>query len=186
MTTFATDARTVGGEIAAVLGRVDPAAVRELTEALLAARAVHVAGVGREGLASRAFAMRLVHAGLTAHWVWEDTTPAIGEGDLMVVISGSGEIGHLHHVAARARAHGATLAVVTANPAGRTPREADLVLVVPGAAYGAGADVVPSIQPMGSLFEQCALITFDLVLLELVRATGQQLADLALRHRNVE
>lgn len=186
MSTFATHARAVAAELAEVLPRIDPAQVDALVGALVSARSVHVLGVGREGLAARAFTMRLMHAGLDAHWIWDDTTPAIGPGDLLVAVSGSGRIGHIDYVTAQARAQGARVAVVTANPAGITAAAAELVLVVPGAAYGAGSDVVPSIQPMGSLFEQAVLVTFDLVLLEVVHVTGQQLADLAHRHRNVE
>jgi 6-phospho-3-hexuloisomerase len=104
----------------------------------------------------------------------------------VLAISGSGEIGHVDHVVRRARENGARLVVVTAQPSGVTAARADLVVRVPAAAYGASDDAVPSIQPMGSLFEQVALITFDLVLLELVARRGDDLAALANRHRNVE
>jgi 6-phospho-3-hexuloisomerase len=183
---FAERSRTVLDEIGAVLARVDPAQVTALVDELVGARRVLVAGVGREGLAARGLAMRLMHAGADSHWVWEDTAPAVGPGDLGLVISGSGEIGHLDHVARRVREAGARLAVVTAQPTGCTAERADVVLHLPAAAYHASGDVVASIQPMGSLFEQAALITFDLVLLELVDRRGLDLAELASSHRNVE
>ena len=41
-------------------------------------------GVGREGMETRAFAMRLMHMGKEVHWIWDDTTPHIGEGDLLI------------------------------------------------------------------------------------------------------
>jgi 6-phospho-3-hexuloisomerase len=186
MTRFADNAATVAGEIARVLPRVDEAQVSALVVALTAARSVHVIGVGREGLAARAFTMRLAHAGLQSHWVWDDTTPAIGAGDVLVAVSGSGSIGHIDYVAGQAARHGATVSVVTANPAGTTAARADLLLVVPGAAYGAPDDVVPSVQPMGSLFEQSLLVTFDLVVLEVVATLGLSYPDLSSRHRNVE
>jgi 6-phospho-3-hexuloisomerase len=183
---FAERAQAVCTEIGAALARVDPAQVDALVVELLAAGEVVLAGVGREGLAGRALAMRLVHAGLRAHWVWDDTTPAVGPGDLVLVVSGSGAIGHLDHVAQRALAAGARLAVVTAEPTGRTATRADVVLWLPAAAYGASGDVVPSVQPMGSLFEQVALVTFDLLVSDLAERQGLGPDALASRHRNVE
>lgn len=183
---FRQRAADVAAEIGAVLDRVDAGQVTAVVNEVTAARRVHIIGVGREGLASRAFAMRLMHAGIDARWEWDDTTPAIGPGDVLIAVSGSGEIGHIDYVATRAVSHRARLVVVTANPQGVTAQRADVVLVVPGAAYGAGDDVVASIQPMGSLFEQCLLATFDLILLEVVATLGIRLGDLAYRHRNVE
>jgi 6-phospho-3-hexuloisomerase len=186
VTGFVERARTVAGEIAAVLERVRPEEVAALIDALLAARSVTVVGVGREGLVARALTMRLMHAGIDAHWVWDDTTPAIGPADLLLAVSGSGEIGHVDHVARRAQEHGARLAVVTADRAGRTSSRADVVLAIPAVAFGSAADAVASVQPMGTLFEQVALVTFDLLVLELVDRQGIGLDDLARRHRNLE
>jgi 6-phospho-3-hexuloisomerase len=183
---FPDRARTVTAEIGEALQRVDPGQLDTLVDELLGAGTVLAAGVGREGLALRSFAMRLGHAGVPTSWVWDDTAPAIGPGDLALVISGSGAIGHLDHVAQRALAAGARLAVVTAEPSGTTATRAHTVLRLPAAAYGAAGDVVPSVQPMGSLFEQVAWVTFDLALLELVDRQGQSLDALASRHRNVE
>jgi len=183
---LAANARRVLDELTATVERVDTAEAESLVSALSAARSVHVIGVGREGLSARAFTMRLMHAGLDAHWVWDDTTPAIGPGDLLLAVSGSGAIGHIDYVARRAQEQGARLAVVTASANGPTVEAADLVLRVPGSAYRAGDDVVASIQPMGSLFEQALLVVFDLLLLDLVALRGLGLDELSPRHRNVE
>lgn len=49
--------------------------------------------LGKE-MATRAFAMRLMHMGKEIHWIWDDTTPSIGEGDLLIATLGDGRIGH--------------------------------------------------------------------------------------------
>ncbi len=54
-------------------------------------------GVGREGIAGRSFAMRLMRLGKEVHWIWDDTTPGM-VGDLFIAINGSGKIGHIHYV----------------------------------------------------------------------------------------
>ena len=102
-------------ELGRSLGAVGPAA-DALADAVLGARRVYVAGAGRSGLMLRAFAMRLMHLGLTSYVVGESVTPAIGAGDLLLIGSGSGETESLCCMARRCRALGAQLAVVTANP----------------------------------------------------------------------
>ncbi len=173
-------------ELSQVIGRISSREVVDLRKAIVSAQRVVVIGVGREGLAARAFTMRLGHLGIDAHWVWDDTTPPVGEGDLMVAVSGSGAIGHIDYVTGRAQTAGARLAVVTADPQGVTARKADLVLAVPAAAFLSSSDMVPSIQPMGSLFEQSVWLTFDCIILELEQCLGLSHADLVARHRNVE
>jgi 6-phospho-3-hexuloisomerase len=57
---------------------------------------------------------------------------------------------------------------------------------VPASVYRGTGDLVPSIQPMGSLFEQATGLVLDLLVLEVVARKGRALADLAARHRNFE
>src|SRR5699024_5260193 len=61
-------------ELHDALERIDSDEVRAVVDAIVRARGIHVIGVGREGLMARAFTMRLMHAGRSAHWVWDDTT----------------------------------------------------------------------------------------------------------------
>ena len=86
----ANDLETVLDELAETMRAVDPGGLRALEERLGAARRVFVAGAGRSGLVVRAFAMRLMHLGLDGHMVGDMTTPALGEGDLLVVSAGPG------------------------------------------------------------------------------------------------
>src|SRR5262245_55020453 len=67
-------------ELGRVAERLDPSQIAAFIEAVVRARRVFLIGAGREGLSTRAFAMRLTHLGLQAHWVWDDTTPAIAPG----------------------------------------------------------------------------------------------------------
>src|SRR5690606_4733111 len=61
-----------------------------LVEALRPGRRIYLSGFGRSGLVARAFAMRLMHLGLDAAVVGETATPAIRTGDLLIVLSSSG------------------------------------------------------------------------------------------------
>ena len=73
-----------------------------LLEELCAARRIFVTGAGREGIAARSFAMRLMHLGKEVHWLWDDTTPGMHAGDLFLAVNGSGRIGHIDYLLDRA------------------------------------------------------------------------------------
>ena len=81
---------TVLGELAATLERVDEAQFETVAEVLTKAERVFMLGVGREGLALRGFAMRLMHTGTTVHWGWDDTTPNVTADDVFLMVNGGG------------------------------------------------------------------------------------------------
>ncbi len=178
--------QTILGELSQAFERIDVAQIDRLMDAIINAKRLFLIGVGREGLSTRAFAMRLMHLGKEVHWIWDDTTPSLGTGDLLIVTSGSGEIGHLHYVAEQAKLAGATLAVVTGTPDRKTPQMADTVLWVPASVFHGKDNVVPSIQLMGNLFEQSLLILFDIIVMMLVDKMGVNKEEMVNRHRNVE
>ncbi|MDR1546358.1 MAG: 6-phospho-3-hexuloisomerase [Deltaproteobacteria bacterium] len=180
--------RAVLAEHQAVFDKLDRVAFRAFVELLKKSDRVFAVGVGREGLATRSLAMRLTHLGKESHWIWDDTTPGLQPGDLLVATLGDGQIGHLDYVCRRAKEAGAFLCVVTGSPSGRTARElADQTLFLPASVYRGVDEVVPSIQPMGNLFEQCLFILFDLVVMTIVAETpGLSFEQMAARHRNVE
>lgn len=173
-------------ELSQVAPRLDRDQIAAFMQAIVGAKRVFLIGAGREGLATRAFAMRLTHLGKETHWIWDDTTPAIGAGDLLIATSGSGAIGHIDYVFDQAVAAGASTAVVTGDPTGATARKARTLLWLPAAVYKGKAEVVPSSQPMGNLFEQALFILFDQIAISLVEKLGTTPAAMSARHRNVE
>jgi len=179
-------ADTIVKELEKVFQRVDLTEVDDFIDEILKAKKVILIGVGREGLSTKAFAMRLMHLGIESHFIWDETTPSIGEGDLLIATSGCGEIGHIHYVVEKAKEWGARVAVVTGDPVKKTPQNADTVLFLPAAVYLGTADVVPSIQPMGNLFEQSLLILFDMIVMDLKERLGISKEEMEAQHRNLE
>ncbi|NLC26926.1 MAG: SIS domain-containing protein, partial [Fastidiosipila sp.] len=169
-----------------VCEKLDEDSMHEFIETIKKYDRVFTAGVGREGLMTRAFAMRLMHTGREVHWIWDDTTPSIMPGDLLIATLGDGEIGHLDYVCRRAKEVGAYVLVITGSPSGITAVEvADQVLFIPAAVYRGKDKVVPSIQPMGNLFEQSLLLLADVTIMTLVDETpGLNLEEMGARHRN--
>ena len=91
------------GEYRQVFERVDQDNMRAFIDEVKAHDRIFLIGVGREGMATRAFAMRLMHMGIEIHWIWDDTTPSIGEGDLLIATLGDGRIGHINYIFERAK-----------------------------------------------------------------------------------
>ena len=171
-----------------VFERVDQAGWRDFAEEIKKHDRIFLIGVGREGMATRAFAMRLMHMGKEIHWIWDDTTPAITKGDLLIATLGDGRIGHINYVCERAKEAGAMLYVVTGSPSGETAKNlADKIFFVPAAVYRGTDDVVPSFQPMGNLFEQCLFILFDMLIMTIVEESPElSFEKMSKRHRNIE
>lgn len=174
-------------EYDAVFDRLDEKSVEDFIELVKSHNRLFFIGVGREGMATKAFAMRTMHMGKEVHWIWDDTTPSIGEGDLLIATNGSGSIGHIKYVCERAKAAGAMVAVITGSPSGDAVKIADFVLFIPACVYLGKDDVVPSIQPMGNLFEQCLLIICDLMVMKIVDEDPDlSFEKMSKNHRNVE
>lgn len=177
-------------EIMNELGRSTPLLDAKEAEALVAlvheADKVFVAGAGRSGLMGRAFAMRLMHAGKEVYVVGETVTPGIGEGDVLVLGSGSGETRSLVAVAEKAKSAGAKVAAVTLAPESMLGRLADLAVKLPGAPKSRSDEGSPTIQPMASLFEQTLLLFYDSVILRLMELTGQTSSRMFGKHANLE
>ena len=177
--------------ILADLGRtlrlVEHEQVAALQAELLAARRVFIAGRGRTGLQMRAFAMRLMHLGLHAHVVDDVTTPAIGEGDLLLIGSSSGRTGSLLRYVEVVGETGARLALMTGNLESPLAAAADAIVHIPAANFKAGPKRgQSSVLVMGSLFEHCLGLLCDLLIIRLKAELGAHESEMNRRHANLE
>jgi len=172
----------------AVFSQLDTDAVDAFAKCVATHKRIFLIGVGREGMMTRAFAMRLMHMGKEIHWIWDDTTPSIGEGDVLIATIGGGSIGHINYVCEQAKSHGAKVVIITGSPSNKVVQTlADLILFIPAAVYLGTDPVVPSIQPMGNLFEQSLLMTLDLIIMKIVDENDEiSFKKMEERHRNVE
>ena len=179
---------TILSEHRKVYEKLDIDSLNRFMETIKEYNRIFMIGVGREGMATRAFAMRLMHMGKEVHWIWDDTTPNIQKGDLVIATLGDGQIGHINYICEKAKEAGGYIYVVTGSPSGKTAATlADGVFFVPAAVYRGTDDVVVSTQPMGNLFEQCLLITFDMLVMLLVDSTQEiTFEKMSHKHRNVE
>lgn len=178
---------TIIKEHQAVFDAQDMDELLDFIGAIMEAGRVFVVGAGREGIAARSFAMRIMHLGKEAYWLWDDTTPGMREGGLFLAVDGSGSIGHIDYLIGQALHTGAKVGVITGAPKEPIPQSADYVLFVPAAVYkGRDSRVVKSEQPMGNLFEQHLFLLFDIMVMLLREEMGLSYEQMESRHRNIE
>jgi len=179
--------QTILEEHRAVFEKQDICELTEFVKKIENADRIFLMGVGREGISTRGFAMRLMHLGKESHWIWDDTTPGMHKGDLFIATNGSGKIGHITYVVEQAKKAGADVVVVTGDPGNKCPALADSVLFVPAAVFnGTDKRAVPSVQPMGNLFEQHLYMLFDIIVMILEEDMNVSHAEMEKRHRNIE
>jgi 6-phospho-3-hexuloisomerase len=160
-------------------------ALDDAAAALRDARRVFVLGAGRSGLALKMTAMRLMHLGLEVHVVGDVTTPAIADGDALLVASGSGTTAGILRSANTAAEAGAQIVCLTTD--GESPL-ADLaaVTVVVPAAQKQDHGGTRSAQYSGGLFEQAVVFVGDAIFHSLWLSSGATADELWPRHANLE
>lgn len=146
---------------------------------------VFVHGAGRSGLALRMTAMRFMHLGLDTHVVGEVTTPAITEGDVLVVASGSGTTTGIVQAAQTAHDVGAVVVAVSTTDDSPLSALAAVTLVLP-AATKTDRSGTASAQYAGSLFEQGVVLLGDALFHSLWQRSGRSADELWPRHANIE
>ena len=185
--------------IAEAVRGLDPSQVGWVIEALLQARSegrkILVVGAGRSGLVGKAFAMRLMHLGFNTYVLGETITPAIGDRDLVFVISGSGSSTLPLTVAKMAKNIGAKVLAVTSHPTSPLAMTADLVVEVPGRVMRSREDEYHSRQllgdheplaPMGTIFEDSCMVFLDCLIAELIARMGVSEEAMKSKHATIE
>jgi 6-phospho-3-hexuloisomerase len=185
--------------ISDAMEKVDPENVEDLVKELIRAhdegRRVLVVGAGRSSLVGRAFAMRLMHLGLNVYVLGETINPSVADGDIALVISGSGSTALPVTVAEMAKKLGVRVLAVTSNPESPLGKLADLTVVVPGRSKAAREDEYHSRQllgehesltPMGTLFENSSMVFLDSLIAELMDRLGVSEDEMKRRHAAIE
>ena len=168
----------VGDEVAGVLSAVSSdemaAAVALFSDR---GRRWFCSGQGRSGLVAQMTAMRLMHIGFDAHAVGEASAPSIGEGDGLIIVSGSGETAVTVHFARLAKDFGARILAVTTRADSTLAELADAVVEVPA---------TRTRQFGGTLFEQSALLLLDAMILDLAAGDPRAYTEMQARHANLQ
>jgi len=153
-----------------------------LTRMFDSAGRIFVSGAGRSGLICKFFAMRLMHSGYDVSVVGEIVTPSIRRGDLLIVISGSGETEQLVAFTKRARDVGADVLLITAKSGSTIGDMADAVFQIgQSEQYGKVQGM-----PMGTVFELSTLFFLESLVSHIIHEKGIAEEEMRSRHANLE
>ena len=175
---------------------LDEEIVNEFEDIIMSSKNIFVTGAGRSGLAAKAFAMRLMHLGLSAYVVGETISPAIYEEDCIIAISGSGETNTIVSAAQIAKDRGSKVLAVTSYPESSLGQLADGYILVKGRTQKEDDDEnymkrqihgnYTSLTPLGTAFELTTLVFLDAIVSELMEKMHQTENDLKSRHTVLE
>jgi len=175
---------------------LDDDIIEEFKNTLTDSKNVFVMGAGRSGLVAKAFAMRLVHLGISAYVVGETISPAIYDEDCILAISGSGETKTIVSAVEIAKNRGSKALALTSYPDSSLGKLADCVMVVKGRTKVDIDDEdyikrqidgnYVSLTPLGTAFELTSLIFLDGLITELMQKMGKTEDDLKNRHTVLE
>ena len=191
-----TSIKAILGNIVSAEEFLDEKSIDKFEEIIMNSNNVFVTGAGRSGLAAKAFAMRLMHLGLSAYVVGETISPAIYEKDCIIAISGSGETNTIVSAAKIAKDRGSKVLAVTSYPESTLGQLADSYLLVKGRTKQEVDDEnymkrqihgnYTSLTPLGTAFELTTLVFLDAIVSELMEKMQQTETDLKNRHAVLE
>ena len=169
-------------KISSVLDATQDGYYQQLTDMLDGASRIFVAGAGRSGLVCKFFAMRLVHSGYDTSVVGEVVTPSIKRGDLLVVISGSGETEQLIAFTKKARSEGARILLICSKASSTIGDMADATFQI------GRADQYSKVvgMPMGTIFELSTLSFLESAISHIIHEKGIPEEIMRSRHANLE
>jgi len=173
--------------------------VEEMIEALIKAynenKKVLVMGAGRSGLVGRCFALRLKHLGFDVSVLGDTIVSPVGKDDVVIAISGSGRTALIVTAAEAAKSVGAKVIAITTYPESPLGKLADIVVEIPGRTKVSAIEdyfarqvlgIHEPLAPLGTLFEDTALVFLDSVIVELMHKLGKTEDELRSKHANIE
>ncbi|HIH28655.1 MAG TPA: SIS domain-containing protein [Thermoplasmata archaeon] len=166
-----------------ILQLVSKKEIDRIIHAFFKANRIFVYGAGRSGLVSKAFAIRLVHLGFQTFVIGETIGAPVKKGDLVCIVSGSGETIPAVMTAEIAKTLGAKLMVVTGKKNSRITKFADIAIIL-------SADCTEKerkqFAPLGTLFEASSWILLDGIIAELMKNKKETEESMRSRHATLE
>ena len=169
-------------KITEIVGSTDESYEARLISMCDDAKRIFITGAGRSKLVGNFLGMRLMHSGYTVYVQGEVSTPSIRQGDLLIVISGSGETAQLVSFTNKAKSEGANVVLVCSKSSSTIGALADQTIQIgTDSSYTATKGM-----PMGTMFELSTLIFLESIVSHLIHEKGIQEDKMKFRHANME
>lgn len=153
-------------------------AVSDLIDSILTARSIFIYGVGRSGLSGKMFAVRLVQLGLDVHFVGDMTTPIVGEEDISIIISNTGETMSIVQTANISRRMGCRVIGITSDSNSKLSHASNTLISL--SVPRNGEKIVYA--PLGTLFEDSVILFFDSIIPLIMEKLKESESDMRQRH----
>ena len=170
-------------KISDILDNVSQDDIGEIKKLFFNANRIFVYGAGRSGLVAKAFAIRLVHLGFQTFVIGETITAPVQKGDLVIIISGSGETIPAVMTAEIACNFDAYVVSITAKKKSEIAKYADVTLFI-----SAACDEIErkKFAPLGTLFEASVWILLDGIIADLLNSKSETEETMRSRHATLE
>ncbi len=180
---FSESVQYIQRKVQDILKTVSQEDVDQVKKLFFKANHVFVYGAGRSGLVAKAFAIRLVHLGFQAFVVGETITIPVQEGDLVIIVSGSGETIPAVMTAEIAHNLKAKVVSITGKKDSDIDQFADITLFV---SAGCNEEQRKRCAPLGTLFEASVWILLDGLIADLLDSKNETEETMRKRHATLQ
>ncbi|MCK4493843.1 MAG: 6-phospho-3-hexuloisomerase [Methylococcales bacterium] len=174
--------RLIVSKISKILDATNETYAEEITTMFDGAKRIFISGAGRSKLVGNFLGMRLMHSGYDVSMVGEIVTPSIKAGDLLIIISGSGETEQLIAFTNKAKSMGAKIVLICSKSKSTIGNMADGVFQI------GNDDSYSTVKgmPMGTVFELSTLCFLESVVSHLIWEKEIPEEKMRERHANME
>ena len=166
-----------------ILNNVSREDIENVKNLFLHSDRVFVYGAGRSGLVAKAFAVRLVHLNFQTFAIGETITGPVQKGDLVIIISGSGETIPAVMTAEIAHDLGAKVVSITGKKRSGIARFADITLFISASCNDKERK---KFAPLGTLFEASVWILLDGIIADLLESKNETEEIMRSRHATLQ
>ena len=170
-------------KIKEILGRISEDDVNRVKDLFFQSNRIFVYGAGRSGLVAKAFAIRLVHLGFQTFVIGETISASVTKGDLVIIVSGSGETIPAVMTAEIAHKIGAKVVSITAKKRSEIAKYADVTLFI---SSSCNEEERKKYAPLGTLFEASVWIILDSIIADLMHSKNETEEDMRSRHATLQ
>lgn len=183
MLTYAKSIDYIQKKIKDILNKVSKEDIKKVKDLFFKSNRIFVYGAGRSGLVAKAFAIRLVHLGYQTFVIGETITAPVRKGDLVIIISGSGETIPAVMTAEIAKNLEANVVSITAKKRSGIAKYADITLYISSMCNESDRK---KFAPLGTLFEASVWILLDGLIADLLDSKNETEKTMRSRHATLE
>ena len=173
----------IQSKVSEIVEKVSQNDIKKIKELFFNSNHIFVYGAGRSGLVAKAFAIRLVHLGFPTFVIGETITQPVQKGDLVVIVSGSGETIPAVMTAEISHNLGAYVVSITAKKKSEIAKFADVTLFISIDYNDIGRK---QYAPLGTLFEASVWILLDAMIADLLDSKNETEDIMRKRHATLE